>query len=108
MVLLFGELATGTRPLGRPSLRFKDICKQDLKDCRIEPADLQTASSNRTNWRTISRLGSRQAEERRMSQQRKKKEERKQKSSSAPENSPAFSCTRCGRVCHSRIGLYSH
>ena len=34
--LLFGELATGTRPLGRPSLRFKDICKQDLKDCGIK------------------------------------------------------------------------
>ena len=106
--LLFGELATGTRPLGRPSLRFKDICKRDLKDCGIEPADLQTASSNRTNWRTVSRLGSRQDEERKLSQQRKKKDERKQKSSSAPEKSPAFSCTRCGRACHSRIGLYSH
>ena len=104
--LLFGELATGTRPLGRPSLRFKDICKRDLKDCGIEPADLQTASSNRTNWRTISRLGSRQAEERKMSQQRKKKEERKQKPSSAPED--IHTCTRCGRACHSRIGLYSH
>ena len=106
--LLFGELATGTRPLGRPRLRFKDTCKQDLKDCGIEPADLQTASSNRTNWRSISRLGSRQAEERKASQQRKKKEERKQKSSSATETSPVFSCTRCGRACHSRIGLYSH
>ena len=106
--LLFGELATGTRPLGRPNLRFKDICKRDLKDCGIEPADLQTASSNRSNWRTTCRLGSRQAEERKTSLQRKKKEERKLKSRPAPEVSPAFACTRCGRACHSRIGLYSH
>ena len=104
--LLFGELATGTRPLGRPNLRFKDICKRDLKDCGIEPADLQTASSNRSNWRTICRVGSRQAEERKTSLQRKKKEDRK--SRPAPDTSPAFACTCCGRACHSRIGLYSH
>ena len=29
--LLHGELATGCRPIGRPALRFKDICKRDLK-----------------------------------------------------------------------------
>ena len=104
--LLFGELATGTRSQGRPSLRFKDICKRDLKDCGIEPADLQTANSDLTNWRTIARLGSRQAEERKTSQQRKKKKERKQKPSSAPKD--IHSCTRCGRACLSRIGLYSH
>ena len=28
--LLYGELATGKRPTGRPQLRFKDVCKQDL------------------------------------------------------------------------------
>ena len=28
--LLYGELATGKRPTGRPQLRFKDVCKRDL------------------------------------------------------------------------------
>ena len=104
--LLFGELATGSRPLGRPNLRFKDICKRDLKDCGIEPADLQSASSNRSKWRTISKLGSQQAEEKKASQQRQRKEEKK--SRPAPVHSLEFACTRCGRACHSRIGLYSH
>lgn len=32
--LLFGELASGTRPIGRP---YKDICKHDLKALAINP-----------------------------------------------------------------------
>ena len=29
--LLYGELVQGKRPTGRPQLRFKDLCKRDLK-----------------------------------------------------------------------------
>ena len=29
--LLYGELATGKRPTGRPQLSFKDMCKRELK-----------------------------------------------------------------------------
>ena len=29
--LLYGELATGKRPTGRPQLHFKDVCKRDLQ-----------------------------------------------------------------------------
>ena len=29
--LLYGELVQGHRPRGRPQLRYKDICKRDLK-----------------------------------------------------------------------------
>ena len=106
--LLFGELATGARPTGRPSLRFKDVCKRDLKDCAINPADLQAATSIRSSWRTTTKIGSRQAEERKTSQMRKRKEERKQQPRSQTNCNPVFTCTRCGRACHSRIGLYSH
>ena len=31
--LLFGILATGTRPVGRPTLRYKDVLKRDMKAC---------------------------------------------------------------------------
>ena len=106
--LLFGELATGTRPTGRPNLRFKDTCKRDLRDCGINPADLQSASSNRSSWRIATRVGSRQAEERKTILRRKKKEERKQGSRTKIDCVPEYTCTRCGRACHSRIGLYSH
>lgn len=39
--LLYGELATGSRPAGRPILRYKDVCKQDLKASNINPDDLE-------------------------------------------------------------------
>ena len=29
--ILYGELATGSRPTGRPTLRYKDVLKHDLK-----------------------------------------------------------------------------
>ena len=33
--LLYGELADGSRPIGRPKLRFKDNCKSILKTGNI-------------------------------------------------------------------------
>ena len=33
--ILYEELATGSRPAGRPSLRFKDVCKRDLTGGQI-------------------------------------------------------------------------
>ena len=38
--LRYGELANGTRPVGRPFLGFRDVCKRDLQHCNIRPADL--------------------------------------------------------------------
>ena len=34
--LLYGELAEGSRHAGRPKLRFKDVCKRDMKQCNID------------------------------------------------------------------------
>ncbi|XP_063959991.1 uncharacterized protein LOC129271526 [Lytechinus pictus] len=41
--ILYGEQATGTRAVGRPVLRFKDVCKRDMK----------TSEINTTNWETL-------------------------------------------------------
>ena len=40
--LLYGELAECSRPLGRPQLRYADLCKRDMKNCDI---DLATSRS---------------------------------------------------------------
>ncbi|KAL0197530.1 hypothetical protein M9458_006070, partial [Cirrhinus mrigala] len=63
--VLYGELATGTRPTGRPILRYKDACKRDLKACGICPADLEVVASDRENWRSTVKTGVLLAEERR-------------------------------------------
>lgn len=37
--IVYGQLATGARPVGRPALRFKDVCKHDLKAYNISAED---------------------------------------------------------------------
>ena len=49
--ILYSELATGTRPAGRPNLRFKDVCKPDLKAGNINPADWEVAAADQIHWR---------------------------------------------------------
>ena len=49
--ILYSELATATRLAGRPNLRFKDACKQDLKAGNINPADLEDAAEDQSHWR---------------------------------------------------------
>ena len=36
--LVYGELTTGSRPVGRPALRFKEVCKRNLKLTGIDMA----------------------------------------------------------------------
>ena len=45
--ILFGELATGSRSTGRPLLRFKDVCKRDLKAGNISPGNLEALVEDR-------------------------------------------------------------
>lgn len=42
--ILYGELATGTWPTGRPALRYKDVCKRYLKSCNINPSKQQRST----------------------------------------------------------------
>ena len=44
---LYGELATRKRPIGRPQVRFKDICKRDLQVLGINTDSLEMAATDR-------------------------------------------------------------
>ena len=44
--MLYGELATGSRPAGRPTLRYKDVCKRDLRAGDIAPTDLEALAAD--------------------------------------------------------------
>ena len=63
--ILYEELASGTRPSGRPTLRYKDTCKRSLKPCGINPVDLEAVTSDRTSWWPMIKNGVISAEERR-------------------------------------------
>ena len=48
--LLYGELTEGTRPVGRPKLRYKDTFKGALK-CGNALGQWKAMVENRTEWR---------------------------------------------------------
>ncbi|XP_074636925.1 uncharacterized protein LOC141895086 [Acropora palmata] len=47
--ILYGELAAGKRPRGRPLLRYKDVCKRDMKDLEIDPNSWEDIAVDRSS-----------------------------------------------------------
>ena len=107
--MLYGELATGSRPKGRPHLRYKDVCKRDMKAGNIDPAGWEAVAVDRSKWRLAIKQGIQRSEKRREDLWEERKERRQQKVASAPtEAGTPYICGNCNRDCHSRIGLFSH
>ena len=50
--LLYSELAVGKRNRGRPRLRFKDVCKRDLKSLNIRTDEWELLADDRVKWRS--------------------------------------------------------
>ena len=48
--VFYGELASGSRPVGRPMLRYKDVCRRDMKSAEINPDLWEAAAADRSNW----------------------------------------------------------
>ena len=108
--VLYSQLATGSRRLGRPVLRYKDVCKRDIKSCDIDLESWERTVTNRSKWREVVRRGTESAEKKRDAIAAKKRALRHRigaTSTSASQNS-GLKCDTCGRVCLSRIGLFSH
>ena len=55
--LLYGQLATGTRLLGRPMLRYRDVCKRDMISCDIDAGKWEKIADDRTKGRSVVRSG---------------------------------------------------
>jgi len=107
--VLYGELATGSRPAGRPVLRYKDVVKRDMKAGDINPTGWETVAADCSSWRHAVKAGMQTSEKRREDQWEEKRERRRQRLASAPTQPGAdFTCDNCNRACRSRIGLYSH
>ena len=49
--LLYGELATGARYRGHPQLCYKDVCKCDMKACKIDTDSWEAFADDRTLWK---------------------------------------------------------
>ena len=53
----YGELATGIRPEGWPTLRFKNVFKRDLKEGNVNPACWKAVAADRSRWRLAVKAG---------------------------------------------------
>ena len=107
--VLHGELATGHHPAGRPALRFKDVCKRDLKLGDIDPGSWEQIADDRSAWRIAVQKGDGTGEDKQNRLLEDKRQLRKERQKSLDSNQPStFRCTTCDRDCHSRIGLVSH
>ena len=108
--MLYSQLAIGTRPIGRPTLRYKDVCKRDLRECGVDPSSLEAAASDRAGWRSTVKSGIRRAELTRETNHELKRIQKHQRVQQAATSthSNLFTCLNCNRSCLSRIGLHSH
>ena len=111
--ILYGELATGTQPTGRPTLRYKDVVKRDLKAGGIAPGGFEAVAADRSAWKHAVQSAVKTLEQRREQQWEEKKERRRQRAETAPSDNNVFddnvfTCSPCNRACRSRVGLYSH
>ena len=83
--VLYGELSHGNRPVGRPKLRFKDVCKASLRDFHIDLDSWEVAAAGRHQWRTlIRRGGTKHAED--IAQRENDRRERRQRALAASDD----------------------
>lgn len=111
--LLYGELASGLRKRGRPHLRYRDVCKRDMKALSVDRNTWEASAADRTAWRKMIRQGI-IISERTLHVENAARRARRRASVQAEQPDEAancittFVCQGCGRLCKSRIGLYSH
>ena len=104
--ILYSELSSGTRATGRPLLRFKDVCKRDLKSADIDTHTWEILAQNRNAWRQTIKSGITTADTKRINTWSEKRERRK--ATATLQQPTTFICIMCSKDCHSRIGLLSH
>ena len=105
--LLYGQLAQGKRWSGRPFLRYKEVCKGEMKAAKISVDNWESVAVDRIKWRVTVKTGCKRAEEERM-RTLEEKRQRKKASTNNRSNAITYACSHCHRTCISKIGLRSH
>ena len=105
--ILYGELEFGRRSKGRPQLRYKDVCKRDMKALDINTESWEDLAADRMMWRSTLNQHLKTGEKKLVIAEAGRRARRKERNNS---NRPktTHKCDFCGRDCFSHIGLYSH
>ena len=78
-IILYGELANGTRPRGAPKRRYKDQLKRTLAMTNIDPSLWEQTDRDRKAWRRLTHKGTADFEERRSENERARRERRRER-----------------------------
>ena len=104
----FSELQEGKRDRGAPRKRYKDQLKRQLALAGISHQSWQQEASGGDSWRSSVRKASCEFEAKKHGAAKEKHRRQTERAETLPSSSQTFVCPKCGRVCASRIGLYSH
>ena len=98
------------RGTGRPLLRYKDICKRDLKALDINEPSWESSAADRDEWRRTLKRKLPEGECNLIAGVAAKRAKRKEiaEANVLPVLPSAFICPICGRDCKAGIGLLSH
>jgi len=103
--LLYGELLSGQRQVGRPKLRYSDHIKSMLRKCNIPESNLENLAADKESWRSTCAAGLKNlsaASEQVASDRRARRHAASQATPAGP------ACPQCGRICALDFGLRSH
>ena len=112
--ILYGELAEERRSKGCPLLRYKDVCKRDMKAGGLDLDDLENMMKDRDTWRQTVKTCTSNAEEKRLRDAEEKRTKRKEAQSNtlaSTTNEPPLSsyiCPYCRQEFRVQTALYSH
>ena len=107
--IFFGELSDGYRTVGAPLKRYKDSLKNSLNLCHIDNKNWTREAADRDLWRQKISDATATFESNRRETLKEKRQQRKTRSADpSTSHQSTFPCDRCGRICLSRIGLFSH
>ena len=106
--VLYGQLHQGNRPPGGQKKRFKDQCKDLLKQCHLQPSALERLASDRANWRSAIANGIKTIEDKLSTKRAENRTKRLQRAAGILADGPHYPCESCDKICGSRIGLHAH
>ena len=89
----------GTRKTGCQLLRFKDVCKSDMRSAAIDTESWELMVKDRSTWRHLVKEGIKHAENTRNMRQVEKRNISKAMGTVTLPNTN-FKCERCDKDCH--------
>ena len=105
--ILYGELVSGRRSKGIPQLRYKDVCKRDMKALDINTDSWEDLAADHMMWRSTLNQHLKTWKKKLVNAEIGKRACRKERNNSnRPETT--HNCDFCGRECFSHIGLCRH